>query len=75
MGKIEIRRLLAALSIIVAIASAAYLSVQIKPYVSFVERALLTIGYAYGVGMLGVQLTTSSKKELSQKLKKFFPGK
>lgn len=69
------RRVMATISIIVAIASAAYLSAQIKPYVTFVERALLTVGYAYGVGMLGVQLSTSSKKELVEKFRTFFFGK
>lgn len=69
------RRMMATLSIIIAMASAAYLSAQIKPYVSFAERAILTIGYAYGVGMLGVQLSMSSRKELAQKLRTFFLGR
>ena len=69
------KRMLATLSIIAAIASAAYLSAQIKPYVTFAERAILTVGYAYGVGMLGVQLSTSSRKELTRKFRTFFLGK
>ena len=70
-----VRRVFAALSIIIAIASAAYLSARIEPFISFFERAILTIGYAFGVGILGVRLATSSKKDVIKGMRTFFLGK